>query len=60
MPEILMSFSSYFAYFGTFSTKNALAIAKGGLDAVASHHDSTICWNRSHLNKVSCELSVLL
>ncbi len=56
MPEILMSFSSYF---GTFSTENALAIAKGGLDAAASPHDSTICWNRSHLNKVSCELSVL-
>jgi hypothetical protein len=59
VPEILMSFSSYFAYFGTFSTKNALAIAKGGLDAVASHHDSTI-EQISFESGVSCELSVLL
>jgi hypothetical protein len=28
---------------GTFSIENALAIAKGGLDAVASPQDSTIC-----------------
>ena len=36
-------YSCRLPYFGTFSTENALAIAKGGLDAVALPHDSTIC-----------------